>query len=192
MPLPGFYHCIVSTYGSWLPGDPRGWRSRHHRVHVDGDYRNPPPLGMHDDVLCRSRALMKRPEVVLSSPQQSVVRAAFSEKLVQLGCDVLELVVLPRHLHVLLRMLGKPQVIMKSPGMAMPGLSNVPTLWNGQTVRNLLGLAKKHSSHVLRQHGLTTHPGGIWAVGSKIVPVRDQSHLNNVISYIRAHKRDTS
>ena len=35
-----WYHCTAHTYGTWLRGDPRGWRARHHREHVDGDYRN--------------------------------------------------------------------------------------------------------------------------------------------------------
>jgi hypothetical protein len=38
-----WYHVVVHVYGSWLRGDPRGWRARHHREHVDGDYKNPPP-----------------------------------------------------------------------------------------------------------------------------------------------------
>ena len=33
----GWYHVTGGTYGSWLPGDPRGWRARGRREHVDGD-----------------------------------------------------------------------------------------------------------------------------------------------------------
>jgi len=43
-----WFHCIGGTYGSWLPGDPRGFRTRHHREHVEGDYRNPPPAGIYE------------------------------------------------------------------------------------------------------------------------------------------------
>ena len=46
-----WYHCNGSTYGTWLPGDPRGWRSRNHRVHVPGDYRTPPPPGRFDHAI---------------------------------------------------------------------------------------------------------------------------------------------
>jgi hypothetical protein len=38
-----WYHVTGSTYGAWLPGDPRGFRTRHHRQHVEGDYKDPPP-----------------------------------------------------------------------------------------------------------------------------------------------------
>lgn len=38
-------HCMGHTYGTWLPGDPCSFRTRHHRQHIEGDYRNPPPKG---------------------------------------------------------------------------------------------------------------------------------------------------
>ena len=52
----GWYHVNGNTYGTWLPGDERGWRSRHHKVHVNGDYKNPPPPGAHDAHLEIGRA----------------------------------------------------------------------------------------------------------------------------------------
>ena len=41
LPWNDWYHCTTHTYGSWLRGDRRGWRARHHREHVQGDYKNP-------------------------------------------------------------------------------------------------------------------------------------------------------
>ena len=43
-----WYHVNGNTYGTWLPGDPRGWRERGHKKHVDGDYKSPPPAGSGD------------------------------------------------------------------------------------------------------------------------------------------------
>ena len=45
MPRPNkcWWHVTLSTYGSWLPGDQRGFRSRKHKIHSSGDYKNPPP-----------------------------------------------------------------------------------------------------------------------------------------------------
>lgn len=40
-----WYHVLTNTYGTWLRGDRRGWRERHHRKHVEGDYKNPPKPG---------------------------------------------------------------------------------------------------------------------------------------------------
>jgi hypothetical protein len=59
-PWNDWYHCTLHTYGTWLRGDPRGWRSRHHREHVDGDYKRPPPKGEYDAQLKHSKSLMKR------------------------------------------------------------------------------------------------------------------------------------
>lgn len=39
-PWNSWYHVTIHVYGSWLRGDPRGWRSRHHREHADGDYES--------------------------------------------------------------------------------------------------------------------------------------------------------
>ena len=46
---PGFhwYHLLATTYGAWLYGDARGFRTRHHREHVEGDYKQPPPAGKY-------------------------------------------------------------------------------------------------------------------------------------------------
>ena len=42
-----WYHVTIGTVSSWLPGDPRGWRSSQHKTHSSGDHRNPPPHGQH-------------------------------------------------------------------------------------------------------------------------------------------------
>jgi hypothetical protein len=49
MPLPGmaWRHLVIFTHNSWLPGDPRGFRSQNHKILSSGDYKNPPPPGEH-------------------------------------------------------------------------------------------------------------------------------------------------
>ena len=61
-----WFHFMTSTYGSWLYGDPRGFRTRHHREHVDGDYKNPPPLGLYSQQFERSIKSLKQPVVRLA------------------------------------------------------------------------------------------------------------------------------
>ena len=53
MPRPGMMwrHVIISTRRSWLHGDGRGFRSRGHRIHSSGDYKDPPPEGEHSGLL---------------------------------------------------------------------------------------------------------------------------------------------
>src|SRR5258707_1081254 len=70
-PWNDWYHIMCHTYGTWLPGDPKGCRTRHHREHVEGDYKNPPPKGKYDGLWARSKRLMKRDPVYLSSEQRS-------------------------------------------------------------------------------------------------------------------------
>ena len=55
-----WYHVTCNTYGTWLRGDPRGWRERHHRRHVEGDYKHRPAPGTGQDELALSKALMDR------------------------------------------------------------------------------------------------------------------------------------
>src|SRR2546430_1609317 len=56
----GGYHCTGSTYGTWLRGDPRGWRSSKHHVHVDGDYKKRPPTGGIWAKKCKARPIKDR------------------------------------------------------------------------------------------------------------------------------------
>src|SRR2546421_16910 len=44
-------HVIINTHSSWLHGDPRGFRSRDHRIHSSGDYKHLPPVGEHEGLL---------------------------------------------------------------------------------------------------------------------------------------------
>ncbi|HEX8912687.1 MAG TPA: hypothetical protein VF796_10045 [Humisphaera sp.] len=96
-PWNNWVHCVGSTYGAWLRGDPRGWRARHHREHVDGDYRSPPPKGVHDQLLARSKALMTRPGVRLSWDARVEVCRAIVQALSFHHADVIDACVGPTH-----------------------------------------------------------------------------------------------
>jgi len=61
-------------------GIPRGWRAQHHREHVEGDYKKPPPPGMYERLHARSRALMKREAVWIAADLRPIVVAAIVEK----------------------------------------------------------------------------------------------------------------
>lgn len=157
----GWYHLTSSTYGTWHRGDPRGWRTRHHREHVEGDYRNPPAPGTFEETLALSKRLMKRPPVRLSVDQRIVIVSALVEKLSDDGCDPLAVTMTRNHAHVLAR-------------------------FRDHDPREWFGRAKKHASHTLRLAG-RTEPGGIWGVRSQVVPITDRAHQINTLSYILAH-----
>src|SRR5205823_8268879 len=96
-----WYHLIASTYGAWLYGDPRGFRTRHHREHVEGDYKNPPRPGMYEHEERRSREALKQPPVIFPSEFREVVGSAMLEKLEFQGALVACLAVASQHIHVL-------------------------------------------------------------------------------------------
>jgi hypothetical protein len=54
-----WHHVVLTTYGAWLYGDVRGFRTRHHREHVDGDYKNPPPAEKYIAEERRSRESLR-------------------------------------------------------------------------------------------------------------------------------------
>ena len=171
-----WFHMTSGTYGSWLRGDPRGWRERNHRRHVDGDYKHRPSPGTGVDELALSKALMNREAVRLTNDLRRVALIAVVTTLMAWGVEVLVASLDDHHLHVLAR------------------------VRDGQT-RKRLGWAKlaatkkvKEALELLKAHGIAVGldllPGdGIWAKGSRAEPIHDRAHQLNVIPYIYDHAR---
>jgi hypothetical protein len=65
----GWRHCMSNTFGTWLPGDPRGFRTRRHREHVEGDYRNPPARSTYERRHEAARKRMRPAPVVKFEPR---------------------------------------------------------------------------------------------------------------------------
>src|SRR5580658_1086716 len=84
-----WYHVTVHVYGSWLRGDPRGWRDRHHRRHADGDHKSPPPKGKYYNLYEFAKTLMKRDPVEIAAELRQFVVDAIAEKLLQDNIEVL-------------------------------------------------------------------------------------------------------
>ena len=98
-----WYHCTTHTYGSWLRGDPRGWRARHHREHVIGDYKNPPPKGMYDALFEYSKSLMKRDPVRIERELRQFVLDAVIIRLHEFKIETQAGSLDSNHLHLLIR-----------------------------------------------------------------------------------------
>lgn len=157
-----WFHVTAHTYGAWLYGDPRGFRTRHHREHVDGDYKNPPPPGTYDEEFARSRELLKQAPVILAAGWRPVVGEAFRDRLEQEGSQVLCVSAGGQHVHALAKL---------PPALA----------------RHWVGLAKRHVTFVLHERGWQ---GLVWAKRSKETPVKDRKHHENVFYYILRHARE--
>src|SRR3954464_2014687 len=96
-----WYHCTAHAYGTWLRGDPRGWRARHHREHVDGDYKHPPPTGKYDALFELSKSLMNRDPIRIEQALRRFVADCVARKLLMDGIKVLVVSMGGKHLHVL-------------------------------------------------------------------------------------------
>ena len=161
-PWNDWYHIMGHTYGTWLPGDPKGFRTRHHREHVEGDYRNPPPKGMYDARLEQSKRLMKRDPVYLEWDQRvraiDEIVASLRRRSIEFAIFSLDRI----HLH---------------------GLARFPD----HNPRHWIGVAKRECSHYCKQTGHAP-VGGLWATRCKYLPVNDAAHRENVFDYIRKHE----
>ncbi|MEM6257296.1 MAG: hypothetical protein AAGI37_03160 [Planctomycetota bacterium] len=182
----GWYHCMSNTYGTWLPGDPRGFRTRKHREHVGGDYKNPPPKGKYHTRHEHAKQSLKRDVVVLSAE----ARQACVEAMVQAWLDVHKVEVLAAsvsamHIHVLARFGDVPS----NPVDEVDGVKPTPSrggLREKDPARYFVAIAKERSAKSLAEAGLVA-PGGVWAKRGKIVPIRDRQHQLNAYRYILDH-----
>ena len=160
---PQWFHITAHTYGAWLHGDPKSFRTRHHREHIVGDYKNPPPPDLYATKLARSRALLKQDPVRLEPRWWPIIGAAVKDKLIELGAELLAVSMGATHLHLQGKMPGGP----------------VPREW--------LGRAKVYSNYKAREHGYT---GKLWAVRCKMNPISDRKHQVNTFNYIVCHLKE--
>jgi hypothetical protein len=156
-----WYHVMGHTYGTWLPGDPKGFRTRHHREHVEGDYRNPPPKGKYDGLHEAAKRAMKREPVFLDPEQRQraleEMVASFQRR--NMGLEAFAVGAI--HFHGLLQC-----------------RDHYPKWW--------IGVAKKESSHYCKQTGHAP-VGGLWATGTKSLPIEGPVHFVFSKGYILDH-----
>ena len=162
--MEGFWiHFVETVYGAWLYGDARGFRTRQHREHVEGDYKDPPPPCTHEAKRRRSMESLKQPPVVLAPAWRPIIGAAVRDRLTDQGAFVLCLSQGGQHLHLL----GK-----------LPISSDAHVC---------MGLAKKHAAFEAKAQGWRGKP---WAKRGKEVRVRNRAHQLNVYRYILDHVKE--
>ncbi len=161
-----WYHVTGSTYGTWLRGDPRGWRTRHHREHVEGDYRNPPPPDPSQRLYASSKRLMKRAPVRLCPEARRAACEAMAAALAHHNVEIGAIAVGATHYHIVAR-------------------------FAGDDPRRLVGIAKKRAARALSDRRLAP-PGGVWAIRSRAAPIRDASHLCAARRYVLRHERESA
>jgi hypothetical protein len=163
-----WYHITTNPYGQWLRGDPRGWRERDHRRHVEGNYAHPPaPSAYNEAVLEHSKRLMNGRTVTFSPARRRDVGVLILESLAIQQIEVLCLGVAATHLHLLARC---PR--------------NDP--------KNVIGKAKNHVWMQLVNGGdrlkARMNVAPFWAVGSHAEPVTCRKHQVDIFWYILRHR----
>jgi hypothetical protein len=148
----------MHLHGNWLPGDPRGFRSRDHRIHSSGDYKHKPPTGEHADLHAYQRRT-SAPAVVLSRPHRQVIGRLLLEMVTE-DHNLLVISTGATHVHM---QVGLPEDL---------GL-----------VRKLIGNWRQRSSRAL----VNEVPSRMWAKGGKPIPVHDRPHQRSLYKYICGH-----
>jgi len=105
---------------------------------------------------------MKRDPVRIAAELRQFIVNALAEKLTQDGIEVIVVSVDAKHFHILAR-------------------------FADHNPRHWVGRAKKHASHSVRQHGLRTEEGGLWAKRCHAEPIADRAHQVFAADYILKH-----
>jgi hypothetical protein len=145
----------INTFGTWLHGDPRGFRSRHHRIHSSGDYRNPPPSGEHLG-LFQYMMLHSRNAVRLPPALRPVIGRALVDHLSP-NYLLLAISVASDHAHLHIKL---PDDI--------------------AVMKQIIGDAKRRASRAVKQD----LPGTVWSAGANFQPLDDRKHWENAIRYV--------
>lgn len=156
-----WFHVEFSTYGTWLPGDPRGFRSWKHHIHSSGNYKDPPPEGEHAGLLASAVQKLKKPPVYLSPEQRRRVLDLLVAKAAEADALVLAIAVSVNHTHVLLKVL--PQALSRE-----------------------LGRLKRASSHGMRAE----IPGSMWGSRFGSTRVATREHQLSALRYILRHREE--
>ncbi len=157
-----WYHVVLTTYGSWLPGDPRGFRTRHHRLHVEGDYKNPPPAGKYELTHRYAQKSLKQQPVELTHFWKEMIGSYLIEAYANLNVYAACIAVGGHHIHALVK---------HESGIA----------------RKISGRVKLHAINQSLRHGWS---GKLWAVRSREELVEDKPHHRNSYYYILDHEQE--
>ncbi len=83
-----WFHITCNTYGSWLPGDPCGFRDHDHRIHSSGNYKGPPPAGEHTLLHQNARRSMTKAMVTIDPAWRPRVALCIVEKNERMGVEL--------------------------------------------------------------------------------------------------------
>jgi REP element-mobilizing transposase RayT len=149
-------HIIINTHGSWLHGDQRGFRSRDHRIHSSGDYRNPPPPGEHAPLL-RYRKKQCPDEIRIDAKLRPIIGHAMISKLHEMEFRVIAVAVTKIHAHA---------------------VTELPD--DVSQIKEIVGQAKRVSSRAVKED----LPGTVWSAGCTYERIGTPGHLQSAYEYV--------
>jgi hypothetical protein len=199
-----------NTHGTWLPGDPRGFRTRHHRQHVQGDYKLPPPPGYYDQLLQHARDLLGRDAVLLDPAARQAACRILADALQHHQVQIIELSVSQMHWHLLARFVPvgvnpydhlaalniklthPPKAhplprVGPSPQDPRPGGRGLSAYDHDPAPRRILGLARSFTTRQLEAARLVPPQGPVNAQRPLPRPIESRDHQLAVAQYIRDH-----
>ena len=156
-----WYHLTLTAYAAWLPGDPRGFRTRNHREHVEGDYKSPPKED-YSERHQRVRESLRFDPVVFRPDVREPIAVSIAEQLDRYRLDVAAVAVAAKHVHILAKL---PQ----------------------RRAKYLAGRAKYRATRTLRTLG---YENAVWAQGEGCKPISDCDHWSRAFGYITRHRED--
>ncbi|MEM6561521.1 MAG: transposase [Planctomycetota bacterium] len=156
-----WYHTMWNTYCSWLPGDPRGFRNRHHRIHSNGDYKNPPPPGEHAGLHRYNQRQTSKP-ITLDQPVRKRIAESMAELLLHRGIRFNAITICRLHAHLLVEL---------------------PT--SKDKYKPIITKLKTSSSAAVRD----VLPGRVWQRGDTTKPINDKRYQRAAFEYI-AYKQE--
>ncbi len=159
-----WYHCTVSTYGTWLPGDPRGWRERDHHEHVEGDYKRPPmPSVFAKKRHEYAKKLMRHEPYAFDEKHRETIGRLLVERFTELRTPLLSLAVCEKNFHALIQ------------------------CRDGE-VKRMLGIVKRHVTFCFAPviDGMNRRRP-IWEGEGGVKPIKNEAHARNAYQYILDH-----
>jgi hypothetical protein len=152
-------HVTMGTHNSWLPGEPRGFRSKDHKIHSSGDYKNSPPEWEHAGLWEYSKRISGEPLIIPKNLREPIGRAILADQ--KRGLLVLAVAVGGMHAHV--------QVELPDDKAKM---------------RQIVGKAKTAACYAVKAQ----MPGKIWARHGGYKRIKDIAHQRQVHGYIYRQK----
>jgi REP element-mobilizing transposase RayT len=162
MPTEGkrWRHVVISTLNSWLPGEPRGFRTVDHKIHSSGDYKNPPPPGEHAGLHRYSKKISGEP-VVIPQELREKIGTIIRKAMKRLSQRILAISVAATHCHFLVEL---PDDM--------------------KEIRRIVGECKRRASMAVKKQ----LSGRMWAHDGKYKGVDTVEHQRNSYRYILQQK----